>query len=201
MIKGEYMKIIILFLIFILTIPSYAETQTKSLTPSKDLITKADIILDLIKSADFKSLTNHVHPIKGLNFSPYTRDLSKLFIINFSKKEVSNFEKDNNIYLWGYYDGIGSPINLAPMEYYKQFIYDIDFKTKAKSIYIRNKDLKTIYTFNAIYKTYPNSSLVQYNYEGTEEIGCKDFKDLIFIFTKIKSQWYLEGLAHSESTL
>ena len=87
------MKIIILFLIFILTIPSYAETQTKSLTPSKDLITKADIILDLIKSADFKSLTNHVHPIKGLNFSPYTRDLSKLFIINFSKKEVSNFER------------------------------------------------------------------------------------------------------------
>ncbi|MCP4118445.1 MAG: hypothetical protein GY737_24220 [Desulfobacteraceae bacterium] len=195
------MRIITFFLLFTLSLSSYAEPQGKSLRPPKDLITKADTILDLIDSADFKSLINHIHPIKGLNFSPYARDLTKLFIINFPPKIISNFRKDKHLYLWGYYDGIGTPIELTPMEYYEQFIYDIDYKTKSEGIYISNKDLKTQYSLNAIYKTYPGSSLVQYNYKGTEATGFKDFKDLILIFTKIKNQWYLEGLAHSESTL
>ena len=187
--------------VFFLNSHSCTAGQLHSLHTSEKLLEKAAVVLDLLEAADFKSLSRHVNPSKGLNFSPYSKDLAELFIINFSQKDVSNFKNDNKQYIWGHYDGSGLPISMTPTEYYKQFIYDINYKAQAEKRIIYSSQLKIMDEYRALYKIYPNSILIQYHFKGTEETGLKDFKDLILIFTEIQNKLYLEGLAHSESTV
>ena len=61
-----------------------------------------------------KKLSGIVHPDKGVRFSPYAFvDVEKDLI--FSRTRILNFFKDQIVYNWGVYDGIGTPINLTPV--------------------------------------------------------------------------------------
>ena len=84
-------------------------------------------MIDAISDKDMKTVSKFVHPTKGLRFTPYTSVSLKDDVV-FSVVEVEGFFNDKNIYLWGYYDGIGDEILLTPREYYEEFIYTKDFK-------------------------------------------------------------------------
>jgi hypothetical protein len=104
-------------------------------------------------------------------------------------------------YVWGNYDGIGNQIKLTPKQYYKEFIYDIDFLSKAQAYYINNEKLRKSKLFKYICKIYPASNLVQYDYRGTKETGFNDFKRLYLIFEHIDKQWFIVGIVHGEKTV
>ena len=181
---------------------SCAQTPANSAAQDSEvLMAKANVIIRLLEAADFKSLSSQIHEDSGLSFSPYSRDLSELFVIRFSKDAISKFGTDSKMFLWGYYDGTGYPIELTPMEYYKAFVYDISYIEKAESIFVGNEELQSNHRFKAVYRAYPDSNLIHYHYEGSANAGYKDFKDLIFVFSKIDGDWYLVGLTHGESTV
>lgn len=181
---------------WLLCAQAFADKLTHAL-----LMAKADVILQLIKSEDFVALSEHVHEACGLGFSPYSRNLSELFITEFHRGEVANFGTDNRKYFWGYYDGIGSPIRLTPKDYFAQFVYDTAFETKAEKFFLNPDDLQKNADFRAVYNAYPDSNFVYYHFAGTEEAAFKDFKDLILIFSEFDGVWYLIGLTHGESTI
>ena len=82
-------------------------------------------IINSIKDKDFNKLSTFVHPSKGLRFSPYDyidTETSKVFTV----EEVKGLGDDEQVYLWGHYDGTGDPIELNFNEYYERFIYDAD---------------------------------------------------------------------------
>lgn len=190
-------------LIFVLSWLLRAQALSDNLDESAQmlLMTKADVILKTVKSVDFVSLSEHIYEASGLGFSPYSRNLSELFITKFQKGEVADFGTDDTRYFWGYYDGIGSPIRLTPKDYFAQFVYDIAFDAKAGKSFLNPNALRKNPDFRAIYHAYPDSSFVHYHFEGTAETAFKDFKDLILIFSKFHGVWYLIGFAHGESTI
>ncbi len=84
---------------------------------AKDFIAKrAEKVIKTIASKDFETLSEYVHPDKGVRFTPYTYVSIKNDIV-FGKEKVDDFFQDNNIYLWGNYDGSGEPIRLTPSKY------------------------------------------------------------------------------------
>ncbi len=165
------------------------------------IIQRGDFILDLLASADFKKLSKYTCSKGGLKFSPYTRNLDSLFVKNLSNRELLVFKSTKQKYLWGEYDGSGAKIFLTPMQYYAQFIYDVDYKSKSVRNHINAEQLNNDTSLFGLTKNYPNAEIVIYKYEGNKDLDYKNAKELILIFSKIKHSWCLEGLSHSEDTI
>lgn len=93
----------------------------------KGIIKKRSMdVLKAIKKYDLKRLADAVHPDKGVRFSPYGYvDVENHLV--FTAEKVKNLATDSKTYLWGYYDATGQPINLTFENYYRKFIYDVDF--------------------------------------------------------------------------
>ena len=194
-------KLLFLLVVAISVILSCSSIKNDFGNQPEIITKKSEAILKLIASSDFKQLSNYIDSKGGLGFSPYTENLGTLNVINFSKDKIIGFKGDNAIYTWGEYDGIGSPIKLTTSEYYKEFIYDIDYLSKAEMMYVDNKKLSESSSLKSLYLKYPNSVLVKFMYKGSENIGFKDFKILFIVYTKINNVWYLSAITHSESTV
>ena len=172
-------------------------------TSEAELVNTSKEVLKLIKSADFGHLSEYVHESKGLQFSPYDDvyengpDTTK-----FLKQKVKNFMTIEKHYNWGVYDGSGLDIKLTPKEYYKNFIYDIDFEKMADIVFIGDSKSKTPKGMNIdlgyIFKIYPNSAVAHYYYKGSPANGFCDLKKLTLVFEKIEGKWFLTGIIHGE---
>ena len=172
------------------------ESSDLFLTTSKD-------VLKLIRLANFKGLSKYVHESRGLKFSPYDDVYESGFdTTKFDKQNVKNFMNSKKIYNWGIYDGSGLEIKLTPREYYKRFIYDIDFEKKSDIVFVGNIESKATEDIDIdlkyIFKTYPNATIVHHYYKGSSNNGFCDFKKLTLIFEQIEKKWFLVGIIHGE---
>lgn len=172
----------------------YSESQAKSIIEN---IAK-DVIL-AIKNKDEKKLAGFVSVEKGVRFSPYGYIDAKNNLV-FTNSQMYNFFNDPKIYNWGSYDGSGLPINFIPKDYYKKFIYDVDFVNAPQISY--NKVLGMGNTLINQFEFYPNSIIVEYYFPGFEEkYQGMDWRSLRLIFEQIKDKWYLVGVAHDQWTI
>lgn len=178
---------------------------------SENLKSVAQKTILAIQNKDFDTLSTLIYPDKGVRFSPYTHvDIQKDIV--FTSEQIKTFFQDTKKYLWGEQDGSGEPIELAPADYFKRFIYDQDF-AKAKEIAI-NKIIGHGNTINNISKVYPQSSFVEYHFPGFDpKYGGMDWKSLRLIFEKWEKwekwekgeqkegRWFLIGIVHDEWTI
>ncbi len=168
---------------------------------SSNPIVVANKFANYIRSGDFKSLSLFIHETKGLRFSPHDSSYNKFpGYIKFSPEQVKNFMSDKKIYVWGFYDGSGEDIKFVPKEYYKHFIYDIDYIKKARVNLISNSNSKFARRFVHILNWFPGAILVQYDFEGTPETGFNDFKRLNLVLEQINNKWFLTGILHGEKS-
>lgn len=164
------------------------------------LAARADKVIEALAHRDFAALAAQVHPDRGLALAPYARDLTELFVTGFRRDQVAAFGSDDALHQWGWYDGIGEPIRLTAREYFDQFVYDMDYAGRAERSLERAQD-RVQSDLAALYAAYPEAVIVHYHFAGTEEIGYKDFRDLILVFSLQDGEWHLAALAHGESTL
>lgn len=170
---------------------------------NNELLKTSNEVLKLIKSSDFVRLSEYVNKSKGLQFSPYD-DVYEggPDVIRFSKQNVKTFMTIKKIYIWGVYDGSGFDIKLSPKEYFKKFIYDIDFEKKADVVFIGNIKSKSPKDINIdldyIFKIYPKSTIAHYYYKGSLDNSFCDLKKLTLVFEKIENKWFLIGILHGE---
>ena len=148
---------------------------------------------------DFETISNYVHPTKGVRFTPYTYvDLERDLVFN--KKEIKNFLDDKKVYLWGYYDGSGEEIKLTAGEYYSKFIYSKDFKNAEKIGY--NEVLSFGNALENQFEVYDNPIVVEYYFSGFEpEYEGLDWQSLRLVFEKYENNWYLVGVIHNQWTI
>lgn len=165
------------------------------------LFERADNILQALQSKDWNVLNNHVHEIHGLKFSPYVRNLTELPITHVAKADLIKLAQSDKKRTWGTYDGSGAPIKLALTDYMDQFVYDLPYTKQAKRFFWDTHTLSHKPDFKALYRAYPCSVFVYYQYTGTAETGFMDFKDLILVFSEFDKQWHLTGIAHGENTI
>ncbi len=158
----------------------------------------AQIILQLLKNKDMKTLSTHVHPEHGLLFSPYVYVNSEE-AIKLQSSEVESFFESQEKYVWGVRDGSGEPIELTPSEYYEEFIYTHDFHTVDPIIDEVHQRGNMI---NNIKEVFPESTVVEFHVEGTEKYSGMDWGSLNLVFQEDSNGvFYLVAIVRDQWTI
>ena len=167
---------------------------------AKEIIEKtADELINAIKNKDAKIISDYVHPVKGVRFTPYTTvSVENDFVIN--KEDMVDFFKDENSYVWGYYDGSGEEINLTPNQYYEKFIYSEDFINALEVGY--NEVLSSGNMIENQFEVYENAIVVEYHIpEINPEYEGLDWQSLRLVFEEYDGNWKLVGIIHNQWTI
>lgn len=182
-----------------------AQPETTRLTPKEAeqvIAGRARQVVLALKSRNVVTLSSHVHPRKGLRFSPYhSVNLEKGGDLVFTRSQVKSLISNGKRYRWGEEDGSGDPIRLTFAAYLRKFVYDHDF-SRAKQVTYNSDTLSSGNLINNIRESYPSAIIVEYHFSGFEEkYGGMDWKSLWLVFEKQGSEWYLVGIVHGEWTI
>lgn len=195
--EGEFMEIfnkILSTFKFIETEKMLSETEAKSIVEDRAIET-----IIAIKDKSQEKLSNLSHPNKGVRFSPYTYVSLESDLV-FSAGQLLNFFENENIYIWGTYDGSGFPIDLTPLEYYDKFIYSADFLNPEQISY--NRIIGKGNTINNTFEIYPNSIIVEYYFSGFDlNPEGFDWRSLKLVFEEKDDIWYLIGVINDHWTI
>ncbi|MDD4680598.1 MAG: hypothetical protein PHP79_06895 [Clostridia bacterium] len=185
-----------------LVLVEYEYTEEGVIKPeiAKEIIEKTtDRVMNALIAKDTDTISNLAHPDKGVRFTPYTH-VSLDGDIIFTKEEMKTFFENNEQYLWGYYDGIGSEIRLTPGEYYEEFIYTADFINADEIGY--NEVLSSGNMLENQFEVYDNPIVVEYYFPVFDpEFTGMDWKSLRLVFEEYKGAWLLVGIIHNQWTI
>jgi len=181
---------------------TYELTEDGIIVPeiAKELIKEtSDKIIRAISVKDTETISEFVHPAKGVRFTPYTYVSLENDVV-YKKEEIKNFFKDKDIYIWGYYDGIGDEIKLTPSEYYDKFIYSEDFVNAEKVGY--NEVLSFGNMMENQFEVYENPIVVEYYFSGfNPEYEGMDWRSLRLVFEQYEGGWKLVGIINNQWTI
>lgn len=156
-------------------------------------------VLRALEARNMAELSTHVHPVKGLRFSPYV-DIDPKRSVVLTASELPAALEAGRVRRWGSEDGSGEPITLTFADYYRRFVYDRDFVNAAQ---------KRVNEFGAksttrpnIWEVYPNAIVVEAHVPGTKpESEGMDWSSLLLVFEQHDARWYLSALVHDQWTI
>ena len=170
--------------------PEQAEKAIKETAASliKALSTKnTDAIADLI------------HPTKGVRFTPYTFVSLESDRV-FDQQQFRSFFKDQQVYMWGHYDGSGFDIELTPSQYYEEFVYDEDYINADQIGY--NQVLSSGNMLENQFDVYDDPIVVEYYFPGFDpDYGSMDWSSLRLVFEPYQNDWKLVGIINNQWTI
>lgn len=153
--------------------------------------------MNAISKMDMVSLSTYVHPRMGLRFSPYSfvRDTDLVFTAD----QVAALPASSQVYHWGSNAGSDAPIDLSFPDYYKDFIYDVDFLNAPEMSL--NHRLGGGSTIDNAREFYQASMVVEYYFPGFDsKYQGMDWRGLRLVFTEYNGAWFLVGIIHDEWT-
>jgi hypothetical protein len=177
-----------------------APVAVYTVTPSslqQQVLDRASEVIVLLKNKDMVTLSRYVHPVLGLRFSPYAfvKDTDQVF----SSSQVAGLLADSTVYSWGNYDGSGAPIELTFVQYYYQFVYDVDFAA-APQVALNHR-LGEGNSLDNAQEFYPGSMIVEYYFPGFDpQYEGMDWRSLRLLFLQDNDSWYLVGIIHDQWT-
>ncbi|HEY8347824.1 MAG TPA: hypothetical protein VIL07_11255 [Symbiobacteriaceae bacterium] len=174
--------------------------DTSTLTPTEQLQVGAQEAVRALRDKDMDRLAALVHPQKGVRFSPYghvraEQDGDRVF----TAEQVKTLLQDQTVYLWGYYDGSGEPIEMTFADYYEKFVYDQDFANAPKVAV--DHIIGQGNTLINLAEVYPDARFVEYHFPGTSQYSGMDWKSLRLVFEQVDGKWYLVGIVHDQWTI
>jgi hypothetical protein len=183
------------------TPPDHPRTAEGIIEPeyAKNIIQEiSDTVIRAIGSKDSKTMSDYIHPVKGVRFTPYTHVSLERDMV-FDKEAINKFFSDQNSYLWGFYDGIGNEIEMTPSEYYNKFIYSRDF-LNAESIGY-NQVLSSGNMIENQFEVYDDPIVVEYYFSGSPQYAGMDWRSLRLVFEQYEGDWKLVGIIHNQWTI
>ncbi|MEI8216102.1 MAG: hypothetical protein WCF96_03290 [Eubacteriales bacterium] len=197
-------KHILVIIVLLLAFSLYACGKTNGNNQTQDsgstVLIKAavDVALDL-KNQDMESLSKYLSNEKGLIIAPYSNiDLKTAH--KFTIDEVKGLKENTNSVVWGIYDGSGEPIDLIFSDYYKKFIFDLDF-TNPNIIGV-NEIIGKGNTVNNLKEVFPGSESVEFYFKGVDpKYEGLDWRSLRLGFEKSDGKYYLIYIAHDQWTI
>ncbi|MEZ7173235.1 hypothetical protein [Sporosarcina sp. OR05] len=169
-----------------------------STAQQQNILSKSFEVLQLIKDKDFNELSNHIHPSKGVRFTPY-------FFVDipnnqvFTPQQVANLTQDNTVYQWGTFDGTGDTINFVFNDYYNRFIYDEDY-LNAHIIGVNTPIGKSNMMDNVAIE-YPDGAYIEFHFTGFDpQHDGVDWRSLRLVFQESNGVLYLVSIVHGEWT-
>ncbi|MEW9667968.1 hypothetical protein [Ammoniphilus sp. 3BR4] len=159
----------------------------------------ADVAVLTLKEKDMQSLSQYIHPSKGIRFSPYGYVSLETDLV-FTAQQAQLLMTDTTVYHWGTFDGSGDPIEMTFTEYYERFVYDHDY-TQAEQTAI-NQRIGQGNTLDNSQEVYPNATIVEYHFSGFDpQYEGMDWRSLRIVLEEEDGKWYIVGIIHDEWTI
>lgn len=182
----------------ILSTFKFTSTPTVTTNEQKVVATAREVIGSL-SARDYQKLEGLVSS-DGLSLNLYPQlDLVKNLI---AKNDVSKIPNDTKIYLWGYTDGKGDPINLTGAQFLTTYIYSnsVDY-LKAPDIAV-NKTLGSGNSLNTIDKDVNGRTYVAFHFSGFDpKYSGMDWTTLYLVFDSVNGEYKLRGIAKANWTI
>lgn len=183
--------------------------QVKSLQDSVQLVHRKDsILLKLtqsilltVKNKNYSAFANYIHPVSGIRFSPYGYvDTANDIILSKTKFITQAGKTDQDMIVWGAFDGTGDPIRMTLNNYMQRFVYDVDFvKPEKRSV---NKFISGGNSLNNLDSVYKDCDFTESHFSGFEEkYAGMDWKTLRLVFKERNGRFFLVGIVHDEWTI
>ncbi|HNF28501.1 MAG TPA: hypothetical protein PKV80_28815 [Leptospiraceae bacterium] len=149
---------------------------------------KAKEILLILKKGNYAALEKYADPKKGIFVSPYIGCHSGLKLL---RKDLKTTDRKK---VWGSYDGTGDPILLTMDEYFKRFVYAVDYLEKTDEIFINRIRGNAVSSMEDVF---PESTFIEFYYKGSNDpfIG---WRSLILVLKKRGKVIYLIGIINDE---
>ena len=164
-----------------------------------DVISVAQSTVALIKSGSYDKLAELVHPKDGVYFVPYSYvDFSSN--MHFTAEQVAAFSTDETVYLWGYTDGEGAPINLTPKQYFEKYVFNQDYT--AAPIIGHNYITKTGNSIENVQEAFPDCQFVDFHFPGFDpQVGGMDWCTLRLVFREYEGVYKIVAIIHAQWTI
>ncbi|WP_433940947.1 copper amine oxidase N-terminal domain-containing protein [Paenibacillus lautus] len=158
----------------------------------------SDETIASLKNKDFEKLAELAHP-DGITFSPYAY-VDRRKDVTLSKQQLRQGLNNDTVYRWGEFDGSGEPISMTFDDYYKKFIYSLNF---AKAPWIGyNQSKSEGNTVNNASSQYREAGIVEYYYDGVDpDYAGMDWESLRLVFERYEDHWVLSGIIHDQWTI
>jgi len=158
-------------------------------------------ILATLKSKNYSVFANYIHPIDGIRFSPYAY-IDTLHHVRVSRSAFAALanKADQDMIVWGEFDGTGDPIRMTLNNYIKRFVYDVDFAKPEKSSV--NKFISGGNSLNNLSTVYKNCDFTESHFSGFDKkYAGMDWKTLRLVFKERNRRFFLVGIVHDEWTI
>ncbi len=160
---------------------------------------EAELVLRALHDRDMADLARHVHPVKGLRFSPYI-DVDPKRSVVLQAAVLPKALDDPKPRRWGIEDGTGDPIVRSFASYFARFVYDRDFLSAGQRRVNEFGGKST--TRPNVREVYPDATVIEAHVPGTKpEYGGLDWASLLLVFEQYESRWYLVALVHDQWTI
>jgi hypothetical protein len=176
----------------------YGETTLPSAAYSnRALVDMAYEVLELIKNQDYISLSQLIHPEKGVTFTPYSYVTGNN---RFSADDLRQAAANNASHNWGEYDGSGNPIIMTFEEYFARFVYNENY-IDAPVIGV-NHIVNTGNAIENVMEFYPEAQFVEFHFPSIDpEFLGLDWCTLKLVFEQYDDSLKLVAIIHSEWTI
>lgn len=161
------------------------------------LIQTAQNVLSALANKDYVKLAELTSP-DGLTLNLYPNlDLTK---IHSTKDNVSNLPNEKKVYLFGYTDGKGDPINMTTYDFINKWIYTKDYQN-APDVAV-NKTLGSGNSLNSIATDIGTRDFVALHFAGFDpKYEGMDWTTIYLIFDKIGIEYKLRAIAKDNWTI
>lgn len=169
--------------------------------PAKEsnIVETAQLALNLIKEGDYAKLSEMVHPVDGVYFSPYS-NIDLKTDMHFTAGQLAKFAADGTNYLWGYTDGEGAPIELTPKKYFEKYVFDVDY-TEAPVIG-RNYIVKSGNSIENVQTVFPDCQFVEFHFpEIDKQYNGMDWRSLRLVFREYQGENKIVAIVHDQWTV
>jgi hypothetical protein len=174
------------------SMPSNADSSQQTLKQQSLRIQHA------LASGDYASITNDIHPIRGVRFSMYAYirpETDKTF----SRDQYTQYLQQSKIgFTWGEKDGTGDLL-ITPLPIYLDTWVD---GKKFNSENIRVNELTNNgNSINNLKEIYQASDVVEFYYKGTDEYAGMDWRVLRLVFDEYQGKRYLVAIINDQWTV
>lgn len=177
-----------------------SDSTSVKLQRDSQLLSLTNKVLTAIKTKNYDSLLEYIHPDAGLRLSPYAfvdtaSDI--MFTAAAFKKETAAI-KQRKI-TWGEFDGTGDPIVMTIDTYFNEFVYDVDFLAPEKRKV--NELIGSGNTQSNLAEIYKEHDFTESYFSGFDnKLEGMDWRSLRLIFKQKNGKYYLTGIIHDEWT-
>ncbi|WP_201590620.1 hypothetical protein [Psychrobacter sp. Pi2-51] len=152
-----------------------------------------------LANGDYASITNDIHPTRGVRFSMYAYirpETDKVF----SRGQYAQYLQQSKIrFTWGEKDGTGDLLITPLPDYLSNWVAASAFDQNAEISINSSKAMGN--SINNLNKIYQNSDFVEFYSNGSEKYSGMDWRAMRLVFEEYQGKRYLVAVINDQWTV